>query len=59
MFLLWLGPRIAEGAYTPWFLGLACFGAFASYAVLIAGAERLLVKRELQVIEVLLDDAPA
>jgi hypothetical protein len=39
-------------------LGLACLGSFATYAVLIALAERLFVKRELQVLEVLLDDSP-
>lgn len=58
LFLVWLGPRFAEGAYAPWMLGLACLGALAAYAVLIALAERLFIKRELQVLEVLLDDSP-
>jgi hypothetical protein len=57
LFLVWLAPRFAEGAYSPWMLGLASLGAFATYAVLIALAERLLVKRELRVLEVLLDDS--
>ncbi len=38
--------------------GLACLGAFAAYAVLVALAEKLLIRRELQVLEVLLDDSP-
>jgi hypothetical protein len=57
LFLVWLAPRFAEGAYAPWMLGLSSLGAFATYAVLIALAERLLVKRELRVLEVLLDDS--
>jgi hypothetical protein len=56
--LHWLSSRVAEGAYAPLLVGLGCLGAFAVYAVLIALAERLLVKRELQVLEVLLDDSP-
>lgn len=58
LFLVWLGPRFEEGAFAPWMLGLACLGSFATYAVLIALAERLFIKRELQVLEVLLDDSP-
>ena len=58
LFLVWLGPRFADGAYSMPMLVLAGLGSFATYAVLIAIAERLLVKRELQVLEVLLDDSP-
>jgi hypothetical protein len=58
LFLVWLGPRFADGAYSMPMLALAGLGSFATYAVLIAIAERLLVKRELQVLEVLLDDSP-
>jgi hypothetical protein len=58
LFLLWLGPRVADGAFSPWLILLACFGAFATYAVLVALAEGLLVRRELRVLEVLLDDSP-
>lgn len=56
--LLWLSSRIADGAWEPWLVALACLGALATYAVLIALAERLLERRELQVLEVLLDDSP-
>ncbi len=59
LFMVWLGPRVAEGAYLPAFLTLACLGSFATYAVLITLAERLFMKRELEVLEVLLDDSPA
>jgi hypothetical protein len=58
LLLAWLSSRIAEGDYAPWLLALSCLGALATYAVLIALAERLFVKRELQVMEVLLDDSP-
>lgn len=58
LFLIWLSSRVAEGAYEPWILILACLGAFAAYSVLIALAERLFEKRELQILEVLLDDSP-
>ena len=58
LFLLWLSSRIADGTYAPWLVILACLGALATYAVLIALAERLFVKRELRVLEVLLDDSP-
>ena len=58
LLLLWLSSRIAEGAYTHALVALACLGALATYAVLIALAERLLIKRELRVLEVLLDDSP-
>ena len=56
--LLWLSSRVAAGAFEPWLLGLACLGSLATYAVLIAVAERLFERRELQVLEVLLDDSP-
>ena len=59
LFLLWLSGRVAEGEYESWLLALACLGAAAMYAVLLTIAERLFVKRELQVLEVLLDDSPA
>ncbi len=58
LFLAWLSSRIAEGAYGPWLLALSTLGAFATYAVLIALAERLFLRRELRVLEVLLDDSP-
>ena len=58
LFLLWLSSRVADGVYAPGLALLACLGAFATYAVLIAIAEGLLVRRELQVLEVLLDDSP-
>jgi hypothetical protein len=58
LLLLWLSPRIADGAYAPALVALAALGALATYAVLIALAERLFERRELQVLEVLLDDAP-
>lgn len=58
VFLLWLSPRVAEGAWAPWLAILACLGALATYAVLIALAERLLIRRELRVLEVLMDDSP-
>ncbi|MEO8360197.1 MAG: hypothetical protein ABI672_09225 [Vicinamibacteria bacterium] len=58
LFLAWLSTRI-DGGYGPWLLVLAFLGALATYAVLIALAERLLLKRELQVLEVLLDDSPS
>lgn len=58
LFLLWLSTRVADGAYAPGLVMLACLGAFATYATLIAIAERLLVNRELRVLEVLLDDSP-
>ena len=58
LLLLWLSSRVAEGDYAPGIAALACLGAFATYAVLIALAERLLVRRELRVLEVLLDDSP-
>lgn len=58
LFLLWLSSRVADGAYAPALAMLACLGAFATYAVLIAIAERLLMKREMRVLEVLLDDSP-
>ena len=57
LLLAWLSSRIADGAYAPWLLGLSGLGALATYAVLIALAERLFLKRELQVMEVLLDDS--
>ncbi len=57
LLLAWLSSRIADGAYASWLLGLSCLGALATYAVLIALAERLFLKRELQVMEVLLDDS--
>ena len=57
LFLSWLSSRLG-GAYGPWLLVLSCLGALATYAVLIALAERLFVKRELRVLEVLLDDSP-
>lgn len=56
--LQWLSSRVAEGAYEPFLLVLSGLGALATYAVLIALAERLLERRELQVLEVLLDDSP-
>jgi hypothetical protein len=56
--LVWLSSRIAEGQYEISLQALACLGALASYAVLLAFAERLFVKRELQILEVLLDDSP-
>ncbi|MBK5256518.1 MAG: hypothetical protein JJE39_10835 [Vicinamibacteria bacterium] len=56
--LAWLSSRIAGGAYAPSLLALACLGALATYAVLVVLAERLFLKRELQVMEVLLDDSP-
>jgi len=58
LFLLWLSPRIATGGRAVGLAGLACLGAFAAYAVLVALAEKLLIRRELQVLEVLLDDSP-
>lgn len=58
LFLVWLGPRFAGGVWAPWMLTLACLGSLATYAVLVTLAERLFVKRELQVLEVLLDDSP-
>ena len=58
LFLLWLAPRVADGAFSPWLALLASLGALATYAVLIALAEGLLVRRELRVLEVLLDDSP-
>lgn len=58
LLLLWLSPRVADGAYAPALTGLACLGAFATYAVLIALAEKLLLNREQRVLEVLLDDSP-
>lgn len=58
LLLLWLSSRIGEGAYAPGLVILACLGALATYAVLIAIAERVLMKRELRVLEVLLDDSP-
>ena len=58
LFLQWLGPRVAEGRYAVALSALACLGALATYAVLIALAERLFIRRELKVIEVLLDDSP-
>lgn len=58
LFLIWLSPRFADGAYWAPMLTLACLGSCATYAVLIALAERLLLRRELQVLEVLLDDSP-
>jgi len=58
LLLLWLSPRVADGAWAPGLVMLACLGAFATYAVLVALAERLLVNRELRVLEVLLDDSP-
>jgi hypothetical protein len=58
LFLAWLSSRIAEGAYGPWLLALSGLGAFATYAVLIALAERVFLNRELRVLEVLLDDSP-
>ena len=57
LFLLWLSARL-DGAYRSGLLALSCLGALAAYAVLIAVAERLFVKRELRVLEVLLDDSP-
>ena len=57
LFLLWLSARV-DGAYRSGLLVLSCLGALATYAVLIAVAERLFVKRELRVLEVLLDDSP-
>lgn len=57
LFLWWLSSRIG-GNYGPWMLVLSCLGALAMYAVLIALAERLFLKRELRVLEVLLDDSP-
>jgi len=59
LLLVWLSPRIADGAYLNAFLSLAALGSLATYAVLIAIAERLFAKRELQVLEVLLDDSAA
>lgn len=59
LLLVWLSSRIADGAWEPWILVLACLGALAAYAVLITLAERLFLKREMQVVEVLLDDSPA
>jgi hypothetical protein len=58
LFLLWLSSRVADGDYAPALIPLACLGAFATYAVLIALAERLLISREQRVLEVLLDDSP-
>jgi len=58
LLLLWLSSRVAEGAYGPWLVLLATLGSLAMYAVLIALAERLFVRRELRVLEVLLDDSP-
>lgn len=58
LLLLWLSTRVAGGAYAPALVILACLGAFATYATLVAIAERLLVHREQRVIEVLLDDSP-
>ena len=49
---------MADGDYAPGIAVLASLGALATYAVLIALAEKLLVKRELRVLEVLLDDSP-
>ncbi len=57
LFLSWLSSRL-DGAYGPWLLALSCLGALATYAVLIAAAAQLFVKRELRVSEVLLDDSP-
>jgi len=56
-FLLWLGPRVVNGSFAFAVTTLAIVGAFATYAVLIALAERLLIRRERAVLEVLLDDA--
>ena len=58
LFLLWLSSRLSEG-YGPWLVPLSCLGALATYAILIAGAERLLRDREGRVLEVLLDDSPS
>lgn len=57
LLLVWLSARITGGAYAPWLLGLAGLGALAAYAVLIALAERLFMRRELQVMEALMDDS--
>lgn len=56
LFLAWLSARIGNG-YGPALLVLAILGSFATYAVLIALAERLLIKRELQVLEIVMDDS--
>jgi hypothetical protein len=56
--LLWLSSRIAEGLYAQGLAVLACLGALAAYAVLIAIAERLFISREMRLLEVLLDDSP-
>lgn len=58
LLLLWLSSRVAEGAYASWLISLACLGGLAMYAVLITLAERLLARRELRVLEILLDDSP-
>ena len=56
LFLLWLSSRVDD--LGQWLLALSCLGALATYAVLIALAERLFLRRELRVLEVLLDDTP-
>ena len=56
LFLLWLSSRVDDGGR--WLVALSCLGALATYAVLIALAERLFLRRELRVLEVLLDDTP-
>jgi len=58
LLLSWLSSRVADGDYGAWLLGLSSAGALAAYAVLIALAEGLFARRELQVMEVLLDDSP-
>jgi hypothetical protein len=58
LLLLWLSSRVANGDYASGMVLLACLGALATYAVLIALAERLLTVREQRVLEVLLDDSP-
>ena len=57
LFLTWLSSRL-DGAYGPWLLGLSGVGALATYAILIAGAEKLFLTREARIVEVLLDDSP-
>ena len=57
LFLLWLAPRLFGGAFAPAIGALSILGALATYAVLVALAERLLIRREQAVVEVLLDDS--